>query len=187
MAFELAAEGRRDREVAKVLNAAGYTTAGNQGNRAFSKDTVAKMLQNRFYLGELPVFDEQDRLTGWTMGKHDSFISEELFQKAQAARELNRKNPARTTRSDARVSSLSGVARCGGCGATLRSYRQRWVVRLVCNTRLKNGGCSEKSARLDAYETTLEAYLGAFIIPEDYQHRLLEAHHRVHQAYEDID
>ena len=144
------------------------------------------MLQNRFYLGELPVFDEQDRLTGWTMGKHDSLISEELFQKAQAARELNRKNPARTTRSDARVSSLSGVARCGGCGATLRSYRQRGVVRLVCNTRLKNGGCSEKSARLDAYETTLEAYLGAFVIPEDYQHRLLEAHHRVHQAYEDI-
>lgn len=36
MAFELTAQGKSDREVAVALNTAGYRTAGNQGNRAFS-------------------------------------------------------------------------------------------------------------------------------------------------------
>ena len=53
-AFELAAEGKSDREVAVALNGADYRTAGNQGNGLFSKDTVGGILTNRFYLGELP-------------------------------------------------------------------------------------------------------------------------------------
>ena len=53
MAFELAAQGKSDKEVAQTLNAAGYRTAGNQGNRPFSKDTVRGMLQNPFYIGQL--------------------------------------------------------------------------------------------------------------------------------------
>ena len=48
MAFDLAAVGKSDREEARALNAAGYRTAGNQGNRLFSKDTVRGILTNRF-------------------------------------------------------------------------------------------------------------------------------------------
>jgi hypothetical protein len=40
--------------VAEALNAAGYRTSGNRGRNPFTKDTVCRLLQNRFYLGELP-------------------------------------------------------------------------------------------------------------------------------------
>jgi len=64
-----------------ALNAAGYRTAGNQGNRPFSRDTVSGMLGNRFYLGFLP-----DGNDGWVKGKLEPFISEGLFNAVQAIR-----------------------------------------------------------------------------------------------------
>jgi len=184
MAFETAANGKSHREVARALNGAGYRTTND---RPFTKDTVRGMLQNRFYLGELPHFDRHGRLIEWLPAKHQPFIPLELFEAVEAATNRNRNFPARTTRADARVSSLSGVARCGGCGATLRTYRQRGVARLVCNTRLKGGDCPEKSARLDLYEQRLLAYLEAFHIPPEYQEQLLSERRKLASAYEDID
>ena len=49
----LYARGKSDREVARALNAQGFRTAGNQGNRLFSKDTVSGILTNRFYAGQI--------------------------------------------------------------------------------------------------------------------------------------
>src|SRR5215218_10319545 len=54
LAFNEAAKGASDRDVAVRLNDAGYRTTGNRGRNPFTKDTVRVMLQNRFYLGELP-------------------------------------------------------------------------------------------------------------------------------------
>lgn len=65
MAFELAAQGKSDREVAQALNTAGHRTTGNQGYNLFSKDTVRGILTNKFYLGYLP-----DGSGGWLKGKH---------------------------------------------------------------------------------------------------------------------
>ena len=48
MAFEMAAAGASDRDVARALNASGYLTTGNRGGNVFTKDTVRPMLQNRF-------------------------------------------------------------------------------------------------------------------------------------------
>jgi Resolvase, N terminal domain len=41
LAYELAAGGKTDREVARALNDAGYRTSGNRGANLFSRDTVA--------------------------------------------------------------------------------------------------------------------------------------------------
>ena len=38
IAFELAAQGKSDREVAMALNTLGYRTTGTHGSRPFSKD-----------------------------------------------------------------------------------------------------------------------------------------------------
>ena len=59
------------------------------------------------------------------------------------------------------------------------------VARMVCNTRLKRGGCSQVSARLDIYEAQSLHYLEAFHIPEDYQQKLLEAQRQLNAAYDD--
>jgi len=74
MAFELAAQGKSYREIEQALNARGYRTAGNMGNRPFSKDTVVGMLKNHFYIGELC-----DGNGGWVPAKHKPFIRRELF------------------------------------------------------------------------------------------------------------
>ena len=182
MAFQLAATGKSDREVAKTLNAAGYRTAGNQGNLRFSKDTVRGLLTNRFYLGEI-----SNGNGGWLRAQHAPFVPLELFEAARMARERNRRNPAGATRADAQISSLPSVARCVECGATLRTMRNRGIARMVCDTRLKRGGCSQKSARLDVYEAQLQDYLEAFQVPEDYQQMLVDAQRRLALAYDDTE
>ncbi len=63
--------------------------------------------------------------------------------------------------------------------------RNRGVARMVCNTRLKRGDCSQMSARLDRYEAQLLGYLEAFHIPEDCQEKLLENQMRLKAAYDD--
>ena len=110
MAFELAAQGKSDREVAVALNEKGYRTAGNQGNRPFARDTVRGILQNRFYLGEL-----QDGNNGWIEGKHQPFISEEIFNMAQEQRAHKRRSKNGSVRTKARTYSLSGLIWCGLC------------------------------------------------------------------------
>ncbi len=117
-AFELAAAGKTDREIARALTAAGYRTSGNRGANPFTKDTVRVILRNRFYVGELP-----DGNGGWVPGKHGALIDPALFERAQRARDINRKRPRRAggrrspwgcpawqhARSVARASSFTAV------------------------------------------------------------------------------
>ena len=90
------------------LNAQGYRTTGTWGSNPFSKDTVQRLLSNRFYLGQLP-----DGQGGWIDGQHAPLISEELWDQAQRARLRHRKNP-QTIPGHARVHVLGGgLLRCG--------------------------------------------------------------------------
>jgi len=182
MAFELAAQGNSDREVAMALNAAGYRTAGNQGNRPFSKDTVRSMLQNRFYLGEIP-----DGNGGWMKAKHAPFVSEELFNAAQEARERNRKapinHPAKGT-----VSSLTGLTYCWYCKGRIHTgVSHAGKKRLFCYNRSKGWKCPQKSALLEVYEYQIEKYLETFRLPEDYQAKILEAHKKLQATYDESE
>ena len=113
LAFQLAAEGKSDREVADALNAAGYRTTGNRGRNPFTKDTVCRMLKNRFYLGELP-----DGEGGWLPGAHHAVLDPNLFEQAQKMRAANRTNSAEVNHRHRRY-SLSGLAICGHCGGPL--------------------------------------------------------------------
>ena len=169
-----------DREVAILLNSRGYRTTGNQGTNLFSRDTVRDMLQNRFYIAELP-----DGNGGWIKGKHKPLVPLELFETAQRTRARRSTRP-NTIRADAKACSLSGVARCADCGGTMRALRARGRVRLICTNRIKNKTCSQPSGYLDLYEQQLIEYLNCFHIPEDYQHRILEAHHKLQSAYDNL-
>ena len=85
VAFELAADGNSDGEIAAALNSKGYRTAGTRGGGPFAKHTVRGMLTNRFYLGCLP-----DDNRGWVRGTHGAFIDQTLWDRAQLARRRNR-------------------------------------------------------------------------------------------------
>ena len=182
MAFDLAAQGQTDREVVKALNTAGYRTAGNQGNRPFTRDTVRGILQNRFYLGELP-----DGNSGWVKGRHQSFIAEEVFTMAQEQRSKRRRFHLESVRSKAQTFSLSGLLWCKLCQSRMRIHRdKKGKPRLYCAGRSQGNGCSCRGTFLEVYEAQIQWYLEHFIIPNDYQERLIDAHRKLQDAYDDV-
>jgi site-specific DNA recombinase len=138
LAFQAAANGRSDREVAQVINAAGYRTAGNQGNRPFSKDTTRGMLTNRFYLGYLP-----NGNGGWIKGRHEAFINEELWNQVQEMRRRNATSTHTRCRSGRRVCSLTGVTHCWYCKGRIHvRFTKKGKARLGCSNRAKGLGMS---------------------------------------------
>ncbi|MDP9470059.1 MAG: recombinase family protein [Chloroflexota bacterium] len=169
LAFELAAAGKTDREIAQALTAAGYRTTGNRGANPFTKDTVRVILRNRFYLGELP-----DGAGGWIVGKHDALIDPVLFERAAAARAANLK--PRWTASPARSPwGLSGIASCGRCGRPVVVDGRR---RVCCSGRSQGNGCTEPSYPANVVEEQIGAYLQGFAVPEGERERLLTAWRR---------
>lgn len=177
MAFDLSAQGKSDKEIAIALNVEGYRTTGTHGSRPFSKDTIKNILKNRFYIGYIGNGNGD-----WIKAKHSSFIQPSIFEEAQRMRE--KRNTSRNiNRARAKVYSLSGIARCADCGNTLRSFKGKRRVRLVCNGRLKSGDCTQPSTLLEVYEQQLRAYLSVFTIPVDYQEKILEAQRKLQSAY----
>src|SRR5829696_9454880 len=120
LAFQLAAEAKSDRDVADALNTAGNQTTGNRGRNPFTKDTVNRLLQNRFYLGQLP-----DGEGKWVPGAHQPVLDEEIFTQAAVARRANQSGSVKVTRAHRRH-SLSGLGTCGHCGGRLHVRRERY-------------------------------------------------------------
>ena len=183
MAFELAAQGKSDRDVAQSLNSRGFRTAGNRGHNLFSKDTVRGMLTNRFYQGYLP-----DGNGGWLRGKHEAFIDEDLWNQAQEARRKNRHSTHTSCRGKTKPSSLSGIVYCWHCKGRMHiGFSSSGKTQLACSTRRKGLNCSQRSVSLSLYEEQITRYLEAFHIPEDYRHEVLELHRKLQSAFVDVD
>ena len=182
MAYDLAAQGKRDKEIAAALNAKGFRTAGNRGNRPFTKDTVRDMLPNRFYLGELP-----DGNGGWVKAKHHALVGQELFEAAQQTRERNR-HPREGVNHGAKVYSLSCLMWSQKCGSKMRMQtRPKGQPRVYCAGRANGLGCDCRGTFLKNYEGQIRWYLDTFVIPPDYQERLLEEHRKVVEACDSGD
>lgn len=179
-AFQAAAEGKSDREVALILNAEGYRTTGNRGRNPFRKDTVRRILINRFYLGDLP-----DGAGGWVPGKHHPLLDADLFDAAQAARERNQTN-ARKVRRTLQTYALSGLAICGYCGGPLhvKSNRQG-RPRLYCYNGGQAEPCQQPSTYLDVCEAQIQEYLASLRIPEDYQGQIMALYRQAHTEQSD--
>lgn len=183
MMFELAAEGKFDREIAISVSAAGYRTTGTRGSNPFSKDTVNHVLSNRFYIGYIA--DDNGR---WIKAKHEPLIDPELFERVQQIRE-GRKQPRQTINLNARTYSLSTLMWSSKCGSKIRiQMSSKGRPRTYCAGRLKGDSkCDCKSCFLDIYEAQIEWYLEHFEIPQDYQQAILDAHSKLQTAYGDIE
>jgi hypothetical protein len=180
-AFELAAAGKTDREVAQALSAAGYRTTGNRGANPFTKDTVREVLQNRFYQGELP-----DGNGGWLPGRHQALVDRDLFEAAQRARVANTKKPRRVPGIRSPW-ALSGVATCAECGQSIIVHgRPDGRSRLRCAGRAQGNGCGQPSFFADEAEGQIGELLGRFAVPASHRSRLLAAWRRRQSADVDV-
>ena len=170
LAFELAAAGKSDREIARALNAAGHRTTGNRGANPFTKDSVRPILRNRFYVGDLP-----DGQGGWVPGKHGALIEPTLFARAEAERAANTSRP-RWTESKRSPWALSGVAVCGGCGGNVNALSHASGRRRIrCAGRTQGNGCAEPSCFASVVEDQIGDLLAGFAVPEPERARLLTA------------
>jgi len=115
-AFQFAAEGKSDREVAEGLNAGGYRTAGPLGNRPFTSHSARGILTNRFYVGCLP-----DEKGGWMPAKHAPLVDQELWDRAQETGRRNRTFTHAYRPVTKRVWSLTGLAHCWRCKGRIHS------------------------------------------------------------------
>ncbi len=180
LAFELAADGKSDRAVAEALNAAGYRTTGNRGPNPFTKDTVCRMLKNRFYLGELP-----DGRGGWVPGAHQPVLAQDLFERARRARDANATNAAKVNRRHRRY-SLSGLAVCGHCGGPLHFHTERsGRARVYCYQGRQAKQCGQRSSFLEGIDDQIAAYLGTFRLPDDTVARIVAFHERASDEHHD--
>jgi hypothetical protein len=180
-AFEQAAQGKTDREIAQYLNLHNYRTVGSTGNKSFSISSVRGILTNHFYLGCLP-----DGKNGYVQAKHKPFIDQAIWDATQETRQRNRVSTHSKCPVKHKANTLTGIAYCWYCKGRIHTqYHYNGEPRLGCYTRQQGHGCEQKSANLSVYENQLLSYLGTFHIPEDYQQRILEAQQELEKAYTD--
>ncbi len=101
-------------DVAALINGAGFQPRSKRGRTAFSKATVAGMLSNPFYAGDITYHGE---VIG--QGLHEPIVSRELWDKVQDVRKERAGKPQVFAARPKRAYLLSGVAICSGCGHPL--------------------------------------------------------------------
>jgi site-specific DNA recombinase len=174
LAFQRAAEGADDLEVAEALNAAGYRPSARNKRGLFTRESVRVILTNRFYLGELPRGKRGKE--GWQKAAHEAMIPQELWDQAQRQRTKRQASrPTRCAPGKARVYSLSGLVRCGKCGGKLHTYLSGGKPRVYCYSRDLLGGCGQTSAALAQLESQVEDFLEQLTIPDNYQEIVVRA------------
>jgi site-specific DNA recombinase len=170
--FQMAADEKPCKSIAEELNRLGYRTTGNRGANLFTKDTVAGILRNRFYLGELPDGEygeghsRRGNYTKGLQGQHAPLIPVELWEAAQRGKTLN---------------SLSGLLTCSYCGGKLHIHTgSDGKTKVYCYRRGQGiaNHCKQRSTFLSVYEGQVEQYLSSIRLPEDYQQMILDAYKR---------
>jgi len=168
MAFEAAGKGKSNRQVAQTMNGHGFRTVGTRGGGPFTNFTVRGILSNRFYIGEIP-----DGKGGWLPGKHGPIIDSSLFHQVQEVKASKRRRPL-PIRRNATTYSLSSLIQCVHCESTMWIHRDNvGRPRIYCSSQKQGLRCQSKATYLDVYEDQLFRYMKEFVVPEDYQERIL--------------
>jgi site-specific DNA recombinase len=175
-AYKLYVSGKvSDRDVANVLNRAGYRTNRKYtvkprpkrpgGPGPFARDTVREMLTKPFYIG---LVSYKGRLIE---GQHEPIIESALFERVQQVCALLRQAPRNQKRA-ARVYPLSGLLYCGHCGRRLygqysasadrRYYRDEGVRQGVTQ-------CTPPFVRADELEGQIAELMSSLKLPPDWE------------------
>lgn len=120
--FEEYANGKDATAISRYLNEHGFHL---RRGGLFEKRKIDRIIQNRFYIGKV-IWNGIER-----NGKHETFISEELFQRAnERLQSVNYKVKARNISSCKHW--LSGILKCNTCGATLCYSQNSCYAYFIC-------------------------------------------------------
>ncbi len=177
--FTLAAEGKKYKEIARILNEAGIETCldyqkshGRERKHGteikvhqWSATTVMDILYSEVYIGTIVNNRmEQNQRTGykskrrepeeWTVVEncHEPIISRELYEAAH--KKLNRKSQAKKVRSS---NSSARLFLCGCCGHAL--IKRHGKYKCPANLNPAELNCSEVKMDAEVFENTVLTYI----------------------------
>ena len=159
----------------------------HNGQGAFSKDVVRGMLQRFAYVGKIAYvgFDDAGKYRSRQPpqeifdGQHPALVSQELFDQAQEVRTALGNNSVRKRDKPVRCYPLTGILRCGFCGANMRG--------VSCNGRYfsyQDGGnldaihrCRQGLVRQELIEDAFASTLQAIVNQAD-EHGAVKSSHQ---------
>ncbi|WP_289285688.1 recombinase family protein [Parablautia intestinalis] len=177
--FTLAAEGKKYKEIARILNEAGVETCldyqkshGRERKHGteikvhqWSATTVMDILYNEVYIGTIVNNRiEQNQRTGykskrrepekWTVVEncHEPIVSRELYEAAHE--KLNRKSQAKKVRSG---NSSARLFLCGCCGHAL--IKRHGKYKCPANLNPAELNCSKVRMDAEVFENTVLTYI----------------------------
>jgi site-specific DNA recombinase len=160
--FADAARGVGAATIARTLNREGIPT---RNGRKWTNDMVLYLLRNRAYLGELrwgKADDGSGQPAVIVPNAHEPLIDQETFDRIGeqiAERVIERVSPRRL----ASEYLLSGLLRCGHCGAAFIGHAAKsgQVQYYVCNTKPKSGAdqCASVLLNKNALEAAVIEHL----------------------------
>jgi site-specific DNA recombinase len=177
--FVMYAGGSSATEIAAELNGRGIEPPG-AGRRkdallAWSKDSVADMLRNRFYRGEIRHHKE------YQPGDHEAIVDEELWQRVEAMRaeKAKRKN-AGGQPAVYRVYLCAKRVYCVKCRNTMRvssglNKRKQPYSYYRCSGRERQTGCDAKPTGAAIADHEIGEYLCDIKLPPDWNTKLIAA------------
>lgn len=90
-----------------------------------SKSAFPRLLQNRFYLGEVKVIEWMDKPSHWIKGRHQPLIDEETFNKVQEMHFGKRKAKPKIKKTSTDEFYLRDFLKCPHCGKKLTACYSR--------------------------------------------------------------
>lgn len=200
-AFRLYATGMHsDAEIALWMNQQRVMQELRAGQQPVNKEMVRDMLQNRVYTGRVPYAETEYNGTlgegkkssrgrkEWYEGKHEGFVSDELFEQCQEVRaHLARRKKAP---SQHRTYILHDRVYCAECVANkphglvdenygrMRPFWHKYNEKAYYRCRARERGyapCGQGLADVAILDEQVVAILSNLAVPEDYRERVEEA------------
>ena len=168
LAFENYAIGRYTyQEISEILDNEGYRTSRG---RRFSKDAIAQMMRNPFYMGKVVYRSNPTSETEIFDGQHEAIVSEELWMRCKMVRDSHGSS-SRAVQTTFRVYLLSQLARCDVCQRSLRSqgsdagtyYREMSYQRGYLDCPHQRLG-----TRTDLVDPYVDAIIAGIELPDDW-------------------
>ena len=160
-------------QVAEGFNDAGFRPRSKRGRQAFSKATIAGILSNPFYVGDVTYHGEVV-----APGQHEPIVSRELWSRAQQVRAERAWKPQVRGAHPNRPYLLSGVGVCCACGSPLWANttgrgRNNYYR---CASRNRGGSCVQRvtSCRCELPEYEVTALFSRLELPSAWRQRVEE-------------
>lgn len=200
-AFRMYVSGEHsDTTVAEWMNSLPYIQRLRENGKPIGKDTVRDMLKNRIYTGRVPYAEtfysgsmgEGKRSARnrkeWFEGKHEGFISDELYDECQFVRE--HLTPHKLSTVNRQIFILQDRVYCARCASNKSvdlvdenygKMRPKWnkkyqygFYRCVARERGYHH-CEQSYVRANKIDEQVAGYLSALAVPQDFRERIEEA------------